>query len=56
MFFLNRADASVVVRACMHAVDHRNIVRSKVLLREMWLETMHSFNQNPKRSFASKGG
>lgn len=35
-------------------VDHRNIVRSKVLLREMWLETMHSFNQNPKRSFASK--
>ncbi|CAM6033246.1 unnamed protein product [Sphagnum compactum] len=34
--------------------DHRNIVRSPVLLRELWLETVHSFHPDAKRHFVSK--
>ncbi len=37
------------------AADHRNIVRSPVLLRELWLETVHSFHPDAKRHFVSKG-
>ncbi|CAM6028890.1 unnamed protein product [Sphagnum balticum] len=35
-------------------VDHRNIVRSPVLLRELWLETIHSLHPDAKRHFVSK--
>jgi len=35
-------------------VDHRNIVRSSILLRELWLETVHSFHPDAKRRFVSK--
>jgi hypothetical protein len=30
-------------------------VRSPVLLRELWLETVHSFHPDAKRHFVSKG-
>lgn len=35
-------------------VDHRNIVRLPVLLRELWLETAHGFHPEAKRHFVSK--
>lgn len=35
-------------------VDHRNIVRLPVLLRELWLETAHEFHPEAKRRFVSK--
>ncbi|KAH7281700.1 hypothetical protein KP509_36G059000 [Ceratopteris richardii] len=35
-------------------VDHRNIVRLPVLLRELWLETAHGFHPEAKRRFVSK--
>lgn len=41
--------------ACGSAVDHRNIVRSSILLRELWLETAHSYHKDAKRQFVSKG-
>ncbi|KAJ7543177.1 hypothetical protein O6H91_09G028100 [Diphasiastrum complanatum] len=35
-------------------VDHRNLVRSPVLLRELLLETLHSTHPEAKRHFVSK--
>lgn len=35
-------------------IDHRNIVRSSILLRELWLETAHSYHKDAKRQFVSK--
>ncbi|KAG6542404.1 hypothetical protein Mapa_016233 [Marchantia paleacea] len=35
-------------------VDHRNILRSPVFLRELWLETVHSYHPNAKKHFVSK--
>ncbi|KAJ7292279.1 hypothetical protein O6H91_Y288800 [Diphasiastrum complanatum] len=35
-------------------LDHRNLVRSPVLMREMWLETLHSLHPEPNKHFVSK--
>ncbi|CAM6094433.1 unnamed protein product [Calypogeia fissa] len=35
-------------------VGHRNIVREPVFLRELWLETVHSYHEGAKRTFVSK--
>ncbi|KAL2643136.1 hypothetical protein R1flu_010723 [Riccia fluitans] len=35
-------------------VDHRNILRSPVFLRELWLEIVHSYHPSAKRHFVSK--
>jgi hypothetical protein len=35
-------------------VGHRNIIREPVFLRELWLETVHSYHAGAKRSFVSK--
>ncbi|XP_024533140.1 phospholipid--sterol O-acyltransferase [Selaginella moellendorffii] len=35
-------------------IDHRNLVRSPVLLRELWLEILHDSHPQATRSFVSK--
>jgi len=44
-----------LIVSCGSAVDHRNIVRSSILMRELWLETAHSYHKDAKRQFVSKG-
>lgn len=39
----------------LHIVNHRNIVRSPVLMRELWLQMLHDIHPNAKSSFVTKG-
>eukprot|EP00897_Mesotaenium_endlicherianum_P001774 jgi/Mesen1/1624/ME000135S00620 len=38
------------------AVDHRTIVKNKVLMREIWLQELHSDHPDASKPFVRKGG
>ena len=48
------AEASPSLVGC--AVDHRQIVQNPSVLREIFLELLHSTRQQTSRPFVSKGG